>query len=87
MADVHKPLIAVRRLVEEGNRVTFGHTPEDNCTENVGSGKIVSMKQKGTGAHMLELDMIGKSGNVEVCVDRGAEESVCPVARGGDFPS
>ena len=50
------------------------------------SGKKVSMKKEGMGSYMLELDMSGKSGKVEVCVDSGAEESVCPVTWGGEFP-
>ena len=35
VADVHKPLIAVRRLVEKGNRVVFGPEPGENHIENV----------------------------------------------------
>ena len=30
VADVHKPLIAVRRLVEKGNRVVFGPDMAEN---------------------------------------------------------
>ena len=35
---------------------------------------------------MLDIDMKGKSGKAEVCVDSGAEESVCPMAWAGEFP-
>ena len=46
----------------------------------------VSVKQKDSGSYMLGLDMNGKSGKVEACADSGAEESVCPVAWGGELP-
>ena len=35
---------------------------------------------------MLQIDVAGKRGKAEVCVDLGAEESVCPVSWAGHFP-
>ena len=86
VADVHKSLISVSRLVEKGNRVVFGPGPEENYIQNVKSGKKVRMRMKISESHMHDIDMRVKSGKAEVCVNSGAEESVCPVARGGDFP-
>ena len=34
---------------------------------------------------MLDIGMAGKTGKAEVCVDSGAEESVCPKGWGAEF--
>ena len=50
---VHKPLIAVRRLVEKGNRVVFVPVLEENDIQNVKSGKKVHMRTKNSGSYVF----------------------------------
>ena len=47
VTDVKKPLLAVRRLVERGNVVSFGPTPDDNFIKNVETGKVIPLEKKG----------------------------------------
>ena len=47
VTDVTKPLLAVRRLVEKGNVVSFGPEDNQNYIHNTTSGKRVPMEKKG----------------------------------------
>ena len=47
VTDVKKPLLAVRRLVERGNVVSFGPGPNDNYIKNVETGKTIPMEKRG----------------------------------------
>ena len=76
-------MIALRRLVETGNRVEFGPGQDENYIQNVKSGKKIHMRMRKPGSYILDLDMKEKSGKAQVCVDSGAEKSVCTVAWGG----
>ena len=49
VADVKKPLISVRRIVEKGNHVQFGPGIEDNFIVNRESGDKVGLKPNGKG--------------------------------------
>ena len=51
VADVKKPLISVKRIVEKGNFVSFGPNPEDNFIENRNSGDKVALKPNGKGSY------------------------------------
>ena len=44
VADVKKPLIAVKRIVEKGNRVAFGPNEEDNYIMNIKSGDKIDLR-------------------------------------------
>jgi hypothetical protein len=46
VTDVRKPLLAVRRLVERGNVVSFGPGPNDNYIKNVETGKKIPMRDR-----------------------------------------
>ena len=46
-SDVRKPLAAVFRIVEMGNRVQFGPEAEDNFIENVKTKKKIMLRKKG----------------------------------------
>ena len=47
VTDVKKPLLAVRRLVEKGNVVSFGPEPHQNYIHNLGTGRKTPMEKKG----------------------------------------
>ena len=57
VADVKKPLVAVKRIVEKGNVVSFGPKEEDNFIRNVESGKKINMVHKG-GSYVIEADYV-----------------------------
>ena len=53
VSDVQKPLAAVWRIAERGNRVCFGPDPRYNYIENIASGKKINMIRKGGGRMWL----------------------------------
>ena len=53
VTDVKKPLLAVRRLVEKGNVVSFGPEPDQNYIHNIATGRKIEMEKKG-GAFVIE---------------------------------
>jgi hypothetical protein len=57
VSDVQKPLAAVRRISEKGNRVVFGPKAEDNYIENVATGKRIQMVKKG-GSYVVPAELI-----------------------------
>jgi hypothetical protein len=61
VSDVKKPLAAVRRIAEKGNKVQFGPMPEDNYIMNVNTGKKVMMIKKG-GSYVVPAELIMKEG-------------------------
>ena len=76
--DARKPLLAVKRLAEKGNRVCFGPSERDNYIESKDSKKRIILKQNGKGSYLLIGHVQGMRDPIEVTVDSGAEESVCP---------
>ena len=84
VADVKKPLISVRRIVEKGNLVSFGPKPEDNFIENRTSGDRIALKPNGKCSYLMAV--VFESGlATEITVDSGAEENVCPWEWGEEF--
>jgi hypothetical protein len=57
VSDVQKPLAAVRRITEKGNRVQFGPADEDNFIQNVASGSKIMMIKKG-GSYVIPAEMV-----------------------------
>ena len=57
VSDVRKPLAAVWRNAEKGNRVCFGPMEGDNYIENVESGKKVNMVRRG-GSYVLPVEFL-----------------------------
>ena len=57
VTDVKKPLLAVRRLVEKGNVVSFGPEPEQNYIRNIATGKQIAMERKG-GAFIINAHFV-----------------------------
>ena len=84
VADVKKPLISVRRIVEKGNHVSFGPKEEDNYIINKATGDRMMLKPNGKGSYMLEVSFVGGE-KTEITVDSGAEENVCPWEWGSQF--
>ena len=77
VADVKRPLMAVKRMTETGNKVVFGPKEKDCYIENLESGERLRMYEKGHGSYALKVNFVGK-GQTEITVDSAAEESVCP---------
>ena len=53
---VKKPLAAVCRISDQGNKVCFGPKPEDNYIQNVQTGEKIKMV-RGKGSYVLEIDL------------------------------
>ena len=85
VAEVKKPLVAVRRLAEKGNTVSFGPKDGDNFIRHGKSGEKIMLRPNGRGSYMLDVKFVG-GGETEITVDSGAEESVCPWSWGEMFP-
>ena len=84
VADVTKPLISVRRIVEKGNHVSFGPKEEDNYIINKETGDKMMLKPNGKGSHLMQVRFAGGE-RTEITVDSGAEENVCPWEWGEEF--
>ena len=77
VADVQKPLVAVKRITEKGNWVVFGPGKEDNYIENKQTGDRMILTPNGCGAYVMDVTFLGGE-RTKITVDSGAEESVCP---------
>ena len=84
VADVQKPLIAVRRIAENGNHVAFGPGSEDNYILSKTTGEKLMLRPNGKGSYLMDVCFVG-GGRAEITVDSGAEESVCPWDWGSGF--
>ena len=84
VADVKKPLVSVKRIVEQGNYVCFGPGKEDNYILSKGTGDKLMLRPNGKGSYLMDVSFVG-GGRVEITVDSGAEESVCPWEWGSQF--
>ena len=60
-SDVQKPLAAVWRIAEKGNRVCFGPGVEDNYIQNLKTGKKIQMVRKG-GSYIVNADFVAEEG-------------------------
>ena len=85
VAEVKKPLLAVCRMAEKGNKVMFGPEEGDNFIFNIKSGRKIPLKCNGRGSYLLEVLVNGV--RTEITVDSGAEESVCPKEWCSMFPT
>ena len=56
-SDVRKPLAAVHRIVEKGNKVQFGPNPEDNFIQNIATNEKVHMRKKGR-SYVLGVELV-----------------------------
>ena len=77
VADVKKPLISVRRIVEKGNHVSFGPKAEDKFIVNKNTGDKLMIKPNGKGSYLMQVRFVNGE-ETEITVDSGAEENVCP---------
>ena len=77
VADVKKPLIAVKRITEKGNRVSFGPNIGDNYIVNDKTGDKLMLRPNGRGSYLMDVSFLGGK-KTEITVDSGAEENVCP---------
>ena len=85
VADVKKPLIAVKRIAEKGNHVAFGPGKDDDAIEKRKAGFKIPMRENGNGSYLMDVEFTdGTKGTITV--DSGAEESVCPWDWGKQFP-
>ena len=82
VADVKKPLMAVKRIVENDNRVVFAES--GSFIINNKTGDKLKLRENGKGSYLLDVDFVG-GGKGEITVDSGAEESVCPKEWGSRF--
>jgi hypothetical protein len=84
VADVKKPLISVKRIVEKGNYVSLGPEKIDNFILNKVTGDKMMLKSNGKGSYLMDVSFVG-GGRTEITVDSGAEENVCPWGWGEHF--
>ena len=84
VTSVNKPLLAVKRVTEKGNHVSFGPKVEDNFIENKATGDKIMLRPNGRGSYLL--DVYFEDGvKTAITLDSGAEESVCPRNWGSQF--
>ena len=69
VTDVKKPLLAVRRLVEKGNVVSFGPRAGDNYIKNVETGRVIPMEKKG-GSFVIKAHFVKAAENIETGFQR-----------------
>ena len=84
MADVKKPLIAVKRICEKGNVVSFGPKDGDNFIQNKDTGDKVMMRPSGKGSYMMDVSF-DNGVSTSITVDSVAEENMCPYDWGQQF--
>ena len=84
VAEVRRPLISVKKIMEKGNHVCFGPKDEDNYIINKSSGDKMMLNQVGKGSYVMEVSFTGGE-TTQIIVDSGAEDSVCPWAWGEQF--
>ena len=84
VADVQKPLVSVKRIVEKGNYVSFGPGTEDNYVLSKLTGDKLMLRPNGKGSYLMDVSFVG-GGHAEITVASGAEESVCPWNWGTQF--
>ena len=82
VADVKKPLMSVKRIVERGNRVVFSGS--GSYIINDKTGDRLELKENGKGSYVMDVSFIGGAKG-RITVDSGAEENVCPVDWGHKF--
>ena len=58
VAEVKKPLMSVKRIVEQGNHVGFGPGEDDNYILNKASGNKMSLKSKGKGSYLMQVKFV-----------------------------
>ena len=83
VADVKKPLVSVKRIVEKGNYVSFGPGKEDNYVLSKSTGDKLLLRPNGKGSYLMDVSFVD-GGRTEITVDSGAE-SVCPWGWGSQF--
>jgi hypothetical protein len=71
VCDVTKPLVAVRRLEEMGNKVHFGPKAEDNYIEK-STGEWILMRKK-NGSYVIDVDFVVKESEVAQVFQRQAK--------------
>ena len=84
VADVKKLLLAVERIIEKGNHMTFGPSPEDNYIINKTTGDKMMLQENGKGSYLIEVKFVGGK-RTTIFADSGAEENVCPWEWGRDL--
>ena len=77
VADVKKPLMAVKRIVKKGNRVVFAEGVGNSYIVTAKTGDKLVLRENGRGSYLMDVNFVG-GGKGEITVDRGAEEDVCP---------
>ena len=84
VADVVKPLLSVKRVIEKGNVVCCGPGRDDNYMLNKGTGDKIMLRPNGRGSYLLDV-YFEDGAKTEITLDSGAEESVCPRNWGSQF--
>ena len=69
VSDVRKPLAAVWRICQKGNRVCFGPEEGDNFIENKKTGRKVGLRKKG-GSYILKVQVLKKRNEKEIFTGR-----------------
>ena len=84
VTSVNKPLLAVKRVTEKGNHVSFGPQPEDNFIVNKVTGDKIMLRPNGKGSYLMDVNF-ENGAKTAITLDSGAEESVCPKSWGSQF--
>eukprot|EP00973_Karenia_brevis_P083878 11639326-Karenia_brevis.AAC.1 len=59
VADVSKPLLVRKRILEKGKMVVLGPGDEDNFIFNRKPGDKVMLKPNGRGSYLMKVEFVG----------------------------
>ena len=82
VADVKKPLMAGKRIVENGNRVVFSEG--GSYIINDLTGDKLKLRENGRGSYLMDVEFVG-GGKGAINANSGVEEGVCPREWGDRF--
>ena len=62
VARVKKPLVSVKRIIEQGNHVAFGPEKEDNFIVNKKLGDKIMLRPNGKGSYLMDVCLVAGGG-------------------------
>lgn len=77
VAKVQRPLASAAKMVQAGNRISAGPSPEGNFIEHCATGEVIPLRVD-TGTFVFEVEFDGGE-PVSIMLDSGASVSVARV--------
>ena len=84
VAGVKKPLMSVKRIAEQGNKVSFGPEEKDNFIINKVTGETIPLRTYGRGSYVMGVNFPNGE-KTTITIDSGADVNVYPKEWGNQF--